>query len=107
MSDYSQLTLGELLDVFDELDQNDNMLVTFVDIEAAREDYNEACITVSHIPTKVGINRSVIASAIGKSIYGKSDEPTIVNEHSLVRVGDWNSGSEPVTKEYIENQMFE
>ena len=26
---------------------------------------------------------------------------------SLVRVGDWNSGSEPVTKEYIENQMFE
>ena len=107
MSDYSQLTLGELLDVFDELDQNDTMLVTFVDIEAAREDYSEACITVSHIPTKVGINRSVIASAIGKSIYGKSDEPTIVNEHSLVRVGVWNSGSEPVTKEYIENQMFE
>ena len=85
MSDYSQLTLGELLDVFDELDQNDTMLVTFVDIEAAREDYNEACITVSHIPTKVGINRSVIASAIGKSIYGKSDEPTIVNEQSLVQ----------------------
>ena len=107
MSDYSQLTLGELLDVFDELDQNDTMLVTFVDIEAAREDYSEACITVSHIPTKVGINRSVIASAIGKSIYGKSDEPTIVNEQSLVRAGDWSSGSEPITKEYIENQMFE
>jgi hypothetical protein len=35
------------------------------------------------------------------------DEPTIVNEQSLVRVGDWSSGSEPVTKEYIENQMFE
>ena len=107
MSDYSQLTLGELLDVFDELDQNDTMLVTFVDIEAAREDYNEACITVSHIPTKVGMNRTVIASAIGKSIYGKSDEPTIVNEQSLVRAGDWSSGSEPITKEYIENQMFE
>ena len=107
MSDYSQLTLGELLDVFDELDQNDTMLVTFVDIEAAREDYSEACITVSHIPTKVGMNRTVIASAIGKSIYGKSDEPTIVNEQSLVRAGDWSSGSEPVTKEYIENQMFE
>lgn len=107
MSDYSQLTLGELLDVFDELDQNDTMLVTFVDIEAAREDYSEACITVSHIPTKVGMNRTVIASAIGKSIYGKSDEPTIVNEQSLVRAGDWSSGSEPITKEYIENQMFE
>ena len=107
MSDYSQLSVGELLAALDELDSNAVMLVTFVDIEAARECYDEVCITVSHIPTKVGMNRAVIASAIGKSIYGKSDEPTIVNEHSLVRVGDWSSGSEPVTKEYIENQMFE